>query len=196
METTLQLATNQGVVLPPRSAASKNVLAGVRAALTLYLNDDDVGAILGRKWVLRETELCGWDARGVWGNRCAGVGAILDSSRAEEGRLAWALAQADGPPNRPNRCNTRLKPNLLPPDLPQGPEPGGRAAGDARGHQNQRPLQDGPLHQRARGLHQRHLRWVALACVAALGWVTDVVRLFGRVVHGALWEGHGVRILA
>lgn len=31
METTLQLATNQGVVLPPRSAAAKNVLANVSA---------------------------------------------------------------------------------------------------------------------------------------------------------------------
>jgi RNA-binding protein Nova len=30
MESTLQLATNQGVVLPPRSSAAKNVLAQVR----------------------------------------------------------------------------------------------------------------------------------------------------------------------
>ncbi|KAG2447266.1 hypothetical protein HYH02_007596 [Chlamydomonas schloesseri] len=49
METTLQLATNQGVVLPPRASSSKNVLATVRASLTLYLPDDDVGAILGKK---------------------------------------------------------------------------------------------------------------------------------------------------
>jgi len=49
METTLQLATNQGVVLPPRSSAAKSVLASVRASLTLYLPDDDVGAILGRR---------------------------------------------------------------------------------------------------------------------------------------------------
>ncbi|KAG2491828.1 hypothetical protein HYH03_009785 [Edaphochlamys debaryana] len=49
METTLQLATNQGVVLPPRAASSKNVLAAVRTQLTLYLTDDDVGAILGKK---------------------------------------------------------------------------------------------------------------------------------------------------
>jgi len=49
METTLQLATNQGVVLPPRSSAAKSVLSGVRASLTLFLPDDDVGAILGRK---------------------------------------------------------------------------------------------------------------------------------------------------
>lgn len=49
METTLQLATNQGVVLPPRSTASKSVMAGIRASLTLYLSDEDVGAILGRK---------------------------------------------------------------------------------------------------------------------------------------------------
>lgn len=49
METTLQLATNQGVVLPPRSTASKSILAGTRASLTLYLSDEDVGAILGRK---------------------------------------------------------------------------------------------------------------------------------------------------
>ncbi|PNH03689.1 Poly(rC)-binding protein 4 [Tetrabaena socialis] len=49
METTLQLATNQGVVLPPRASSSKNVLATVRTQLTLYLPDDDVGAILGKK---------------------------------------------------------------------------------------------------------------------------------------------------
>lgn len=49
METTMQLATNQGVVLPPRSSATKNVLNNVRSSLTLYLADDDVGAILGRK---------------------------------------------------------------------------------------------------------------------------------------------------
>lgn len=49
METTLQLATNQGVVLPPRSAAAKNVLANVRAQTSLFLPDDDVGAVLGRK---------------------------------------------------------------------------------------------------------------------------------------------------
>lgn len=49
MDTTLQLATNQGVVLPPRSTAAKSVLAQVRATLTLHLPDDDVGAILGRK---------------------------------------------------------------------------------------------------------------------------------------------------
>mmetsp|Transcript_21751 Transcript_21751/g.47541 ORF Transcript_21751/g.47541 Transcript_21751/m.47541 type:complete len:329 (+) Transcript_21751:113-1099(+) len=49
METTLQLASTQGVVLPPRSSAAKSVLASVRASLTLFLSDDDVGAILGRK---------------------------------------------------------------------------------------------------------------------------------------------------
>ncbi len=49
MTTTLQLATSQGVVLPPRSSASKSVLSSVKAALTLYLPDEDVGAILGRK---------------------------------------------------------------------------------------------------------------------------------------------------
>jgi len=49
METTLQLATSQGVVLPPRSSAAKSVLSSVKAQLTFYLADDDVGAILGRK---------------------------------------------------------------------------------------------------------------------------------------------------
>lgn len=49
METTLQLATSQGVVLPPRSSAAKNVLSNLQASLTLMLPDDDVGAILGRK---------------------------------------------------------------------------------------------------------------------------------------------------
>ncbi|MEW5301313.1 MAG: hypothetical protein WDW36_004178 [Sanguina aurantia] len=49
MESTLQLATNQGVVLPPRSSAAKNVLTGMRASLSLFLPDDDVGAVLGRK---------------------------------------------------------------------------------------------------------------------------------------------------
>lgn len=49
METTLQLATNQGVVMPPRSSSAKSVLASVRATLQLYLSDDDVGAILGRR---------------------------------------------------------------------------------------------------------------------------------------------------
>lgn len=49
MESTLQLATNQGVVLPPRSSAAKNVLTTMRASLSLFLPDDDVGAVLGRK---------------------------------------------------------------------------------------------------------------------------------------------------
>ncbi|GFH17824.1 uncharacterized protein HaLaN_14532, partial [Haematococcus lacustris] len=49
METTLQLATNQGVVLPLRSSTTKSVLTQVRASLTLWLPNDDVGAILGRK---------------------------------------------------------------------------------------------------------------------------------------------------
>lgn len=49
MDTTLQLATNQGVVMPPRSSSAKSVLSGVRATLQLYLSDDDVGAILGRR---------------------------------------------------------------------------------------------------------------------------------------------------
>ncbi len=49
METTLQLATSQGVVLPPRSSAAKSVLTTVKATLTFFLPDDDVGAILGRK---------------------------------------------------------------------------------------------------------------------------------------------------
>eukprot|EP00201_Polytomella_parva_P003602 CAMPEP_0175078704 /NCGR_PEP_ID=MMETSP0052_2-20121109/24312_1 /TAXON_ID=51329 ORGANISM="Polytomella parva, Strain SAG 63-3" /NCGR_SAMPLE_ID=MMETSP0052_2 /ASSEMBLY_ACC=CAM_ASM_000194 /LENGTH=377 /DNA_ID=CAMNT_0016348747 /DNA_START=15 /DNA_END=1148 /DNA_ORIENTATION=+ len=49
METTLQLATNQGVVLPPRPQVSKNELSGVRAKLSLYLPDEDVGAILGKR---------------------------------------------------------------------------------------------------------------------------------------------------
>lgn len=49
MESTLQLANSQGVVLPPRSLNAKSVLSGFRASLTLYLPDDDVGAVLGRK---------------------------------------------------------------------------------------------------------------------------------------------------
>ena len=49
METTLQLATSQGVVLPPRSSAIKSVLSSVKANLTFFLPDDDVGAILGKK---------------------------------------------------------------------------------------------------------------------------------------------------
>ena len=49
MDSTLQLATSQGVVLPPRSSASKSVLSSVRSMLTFYLPDDDVGAILGKK---------------------------------------------------------------------------------------------------------------------------------------------------
>ena len=49
MESTLQLATSQGVVLPPRSSAAKSVLSSLKATLTFYLPDEDVGAILGRK---------------------------------------------------------------------------------------------------------------------------------------------------
>lgn len=49
MESTLQLAQSQGVVLPPRSSATKSVLSQVKATLTLFLPDDDIGAILGRK---------------------------------------------------------------------------------------------------------------------------------------------------
>lgn len=49
METTMHLADNQGVILPPRSTTTRNALSSVRACLTLYLPDDDIGAILGRK---------------------------------------------------------------------------------------------------------------------------------------------------
>jgi RNA-binding protein Nova len=49
MESTLQLANSQGVVLPHRSMNSKSVLSGYRASLTLYLPDEDVGAVLGKK---------------------------------------------------------------------------------------------------------------------------------------------------
>lgn len=49
MDSTLQLAQTQGVVLPPRSAGSKSVLAQVKATLILYLPDEEVGAVLGRK---------------------------------------------------------------------------------------------------------------------------------------------------
>lgn len=49
MDSTLQLAQSQGVVLPPRSSATKNVLSQIKATLTLYLPDEDVGAVLGRK---------------------------------------------------------------------------------------------------------------------------------------------------
>lgn len=50
MESTLQLAQSQGVVLPPRSSlTNKSVLTGLRAQLSLWLSDEDVGAILGRK---------------------------------------------------------------------------------------------------------------------------------------------------
>lgn len=49
METTLQLATSQGVVLPPRSSTTRSVLSQIKTSLTFYLPDDDVGAILGRK---------------------------------------------------------------------------------------------------------------------------------------------------
>lgn len=49
MDSTLQLAQTQGVVLPPRSSASKSVLSNVKATLTLFLPDEEVGAVLGRK---------------------------------------------------------------------------------------------------------------------------------------------------
>jgi RNA-binding protein Nova len=42
-------ASAKGVVLPPRASSSKNVLSSLRCSLTLYLPDDDVGAILGKK---------------------------------------------------------------------------------------------------------------------------------------------------
>lgn len=49
MESTLSLATSQGLVLPPRSSATKSVLNALKASLTLTLPDEDVGAILGKK---------------------------------------------------------------------------------------------------------------------------------------------------
>lgn len=49
MESTLQLANSQGVVLPPRSMSSKSVLSNYRVSFTLYLPDEEVGAVLGRK---------------------------------------------------------------------------------------------------------------------------------------------------
>lgn len=49
MESTLHLANNQGVVLPPRSNSSNPILADLKAALSLFIPDDDVGAILGRR---------------------------------------------------------------------------------------------------------------------------------------------------
>lgn len=82
METTLQLATSQGVVLPPRSSAAKNVLSNLQASLTLMLPDDDVGAILGRKGQnlvdiqqVRWASKLGWArasgaAAACWGTSC------------------------------------------------------------------------------------------------------------------------------
>ncbi len=49
MESTLQLAQSQGVVLPPRSSSSKSALSAVKCTLTLFLPDEDVGAVLGKK---------------------------------------------------------------------------------------------------------------------------------------------------
>ena len=49
MDSTLQLAQTQGVVLPPRSAGSKSALSQVKATLILYIPDEEVGAVLGRK---------------------------------------------------------------------------------------------------------------------------------------------------
>lgn len=75
MESTLQLATNQGVVLPPRSSAAKNVLTGMRASLSLFLPDDDVGAVLGRKGQTL-VDIQQVRATGVWHrkSRTGGVG--------------------------------------------------------------------------------------------------------------------------
>jgi RNA-binding protein Nova len=49
MDSTLQLASSQGLVLPPRSSAGNNILSQLKTSLTFYLPDDDVGAILGKK---------------------------------------------------------------------------------------------------------------------------------------------------
>ena len=49
MDSTLQLAQTQGVVLPPRSAGSKSALSQIKATLILYIPDEEVGAVLGRK---------------------------------------------------------------------------------------------------------------------------------------------------
>eukprot|EP00798_Chlamydomonas_sp_ICE-L_P031702 gene31702-6907_t len=43
MESTLQLANSQGVVMQPRSMNSKSALSGYRAAFTFFLPDEDVG---------------------------------------------------------------------------------------------------------------------------------------------------------
>eukprot|EP00798_Chlamydomonas_sp_ICE-L_P005394 gene5394-5616_t len=49
MDSTLQLASSQGVVLPPRSMNTKSALSNYRATFTLFLPDEEVGAVLGKK---------------------------------------------------------------------------------------------------------------------------------------------------
>jgi len=49
MEMTVQLAASQGVIAAGRSSGARGALAHVRASTVLYLPDDDVGAILGRR---------------------------------------------------------------------------------------------------------------------------------------------------
>jgi RNA-binding protein Nova len=49
MDLTLQLANTQGLIPAVRTSTARSVLAGAKATLLMALQDEDVGAVLGKK---------------------------------------------------------------------------------------------------------------------------------------------------
>lgn len=49
MDLTLQLANTQGLIPAVRTSTARSVLANAKAQLLMALQDEDVGAVLGKK---------------------------------------------------------------------------------------------------------------------------------------------------
>jgi RNA-binding protein Nova len=78
MELTLQLASTQGLIPAMRSSGARSALAPVKAQLQLWLLDEDVGAVLGKRGqtLTQIQQVSGFWVKcaHVWG-RCCGRGA-------------------------------------------------------------------------------------------------------------------------
>jgi hypothetical protein len=75
MELTLQLASTQGLIPAMRSSGARSALAPVKAQLQLWLLDEDVGAVLGKRGqTLTQIQQVGWRGMQGQGKLCVCVG--------------------------------------------------------------------------------------------------------------------------